>query len=92
MLQVLPDDCDIGSLLSPSQERRHENVGTDAERNTFRESFTDVIGQDTIVTVEDGLTGRTYDGMITSYEGTDEAGFTRIGDFGLQFVEGQNTT
>lgn len=69
-----------------------QNVGTDTERNAFRDSFTDVIGQDTIVTVEDGLTGRTYDGMITSYEGTDEAGFTRIGDFGLQFVEGQNTT
>ncbi len=89
-----PEDNDITSTGGAVRQINitGQNVGSDAERNTFRDNLSDVIGQDTIVTVEDGLTGRTYEGMITSYEGTDEAGWSRYGEFGLQFVEGQNAT
>ena len=41
-----------------------------------------------LVDVADPFTGRTYTGMISSYEATDEAGLTRLGEFGIEIVEG----
>jgi hypothetical protein len=62
--------------------------GTPAERNTFDDNIRATIGQDQLVDVADPFTGRTYTGMISSYEATDEAGLTRLGEFGIEIVEG----
>jgi hypothetical protein len=62
--------------------------GTESERNTFDTNLSDSIGQDTIVDVEDPFTGRTYSGIVRSYESGDEAGRTRVGEYGIEVVEG----
>jgi hypothetical protein len=63
-------------------------TGTATERTAFDDALTGSIGQDELVTFEDAFTGRTYDGFIRSYEPTDEAGRTRLNEYGLEFVEG----
>jgi hypothetical protein len=63
-------------------------AGDATARNTFDDNLRATIGQDTIVTLEDPFTGRDYFGMMRSYESTDEAGLSRLGEFGLEFVEG----
>lgn len=65
-----------------------EIEGTESERNTFDSNLAGSIGQDTIIDVEDPFTGRTYSGVVRSYESTDEAGVTRLGEFGVEVVEG----
>lgn len=63
-------------------------TGDAAARNSFDGTITQTLGQDELVTLRDALTGRTFTGMLDSYDATDEAGRTRLGDFALEFVEG----
>jgi len=63
-------------------------AGDAAARNSFDAALKDTVGQDTLVDVQDPFTGRTYTGMISSYESTDEAGLTRLGEWGLEVIEG----
>lgn len=85
-----PDDNDI--LNRAGATRRvtlvGQLVGDGASRNSTLDSLTSSLGNDEIVTVEDAFTGRTYDGMIESVEDTDESGRTRLGEVGVEFVEG----
>mgnify|MGYP000376683864 CR=1 FL=1 len=64
------------------------NVGDAATRNTFDDNVTASLGQDELVTLRDALTGRTFEGMIGSYDATDESGRTRLGDYAVEFVVG----
>jgi hypothetical protein len=91
--RTFAEDPDDNDLLNRAGATRRVSltgqlVGDAASRNSTEDSLTSSIGNDEIVTVEDGFTGRTYDGMIESVENTDEAGRTRIGDVGVEFVEG----
>jgi hypothetical protein len=85
-----PDDNDI--LNRAGATRRvtlvGQLVGDGASRNSTLDSLTSSLGNDEIVTVEDAFTGRAYDGMIESVEDTDESGRTRLGEVGVEFVEG----
>jgi len=87
-----PEDNDITSNGGAVREINVTGTveGSEAERNTFDDNLSDTIGQDSLVDFENGLTGEIYTGMVQSYEATDEAGLTRLGDFGLRFVEGTN--
>lgn len=88
-----PDDNDL--LNQAGATRRvtlvGRAVGDATTRNTLEDNLTSSLGNDEIVTVEDAFTGRTYDGMLESVDATDEAGWTRLGDIGIEFVEGTTT-
>lgn len=85
-----PDDND---LTTDSGVRREITatgtvVGTDSERNQFDADLADTLGNDTLISVEEGLTGQTFTGMVSAYSATDEAGRYRDNDFSVTIVEG----
>lgn len=67
-----------------------EVEGDGAERRQFDADLTDTLGQDTLIDLEEPFTGRTFTGMVEDFEGTDEAGLLRIGEYGFSLVEGEN--
>ena len=89
-----PDDNDItvDAGVTRSITITGQVAGDAATRNQFDADITASLGQDQFITIEDGFTGRTYDGMVTAYEPTDEAGGTRLSEFGIEFVEGNPQT
>lgn len=64
--------------------------GTQSERNDFDDAMQNLIGQDTIVDYVSAFPGRTKQVMVKNYESTREAGLTRIGEYGLELIEGIN--
>lgn len=86
-----PDDNDLFSDEGATRTVRVTGrvPGDEATRNSFDATITDSIGQDEIVTFRDAFTGRTFDGMIRNFDATDEAGITRLGDYAVEFVEGE---
>lgn len=85
-----PDDNDVYSNAGATRTIRITGrvEGDASARNTFDAAISDSIGQDELVTLEEPFTGRSFEGMIRNYDATDEAGRTRLGDFGIEFVEG----
>lgn len=92
---LLADDAEKNSLTSDSGAVRRititgQHEGSAAERRQFDDDVSDTLGQQTVIDLEEPFTGRTFSGMLESYEGTDEAGLTRLGEFGFDFVQGEN--
>lgn len=85
-------DNDLGSSVGATRRIRviGQVDGTATERNQFDADITDTLGQDTLITLRDALTGRTFEGMIDSYDATDESGLTRLNEYAIEFVEGTN--
>jgi len=85
-------DNDLGSSVGATRRIRviGQVDGTVAERNQFDADITDTLGQDTLITLRDALTGRTFEGMLDSYDATDESGLTRLNEYAIEFVEGTN--
>lgn len=93
--RLLADSPDDNDLTSDAGVTRTITItgqieGTATERATFESDITDTLGQDTRVGLVEPFTGRTFTGMLQAYEPTDEAGTTRLGEFGLTFIEGTN--
>lgn len=66
-----------------------ETVGDAATRNTFASDITTNLGDDEpLDDVRDALLGVTWSGQLTSFEDTDEAGRSRLGDIAVEWVEG----
>jgi len=91
--RAFADSAADNDITAESGARRRVTMtgfikGDESARNTFDDNITSSLGQDTLIDVVDGLTGRTITGMIEDYETTDEAGRTRLGEFGLSVVEG----
>jgi len=86
-----PDDNDITSSGGATRTIRIAGQvgGTQTERNTFESNIRDTIGQDTIITIEDGFTGRSFNGMVESYNRAEQAGRPRLGNFVIELVEGR---
>lgn len=62
---------------------------TDTEGlTTFDDQMQNRVGKDRIVTFSSGFPGRSKDVMINNYEGTREAGVTRMGEYVLELIEG----
>jgi hypothetical protein len=66
------------------------HTGTRSERQAFDDHFRSLIGQDQIVTYESAFPGHSLDIMVNTYESVLEAGRTRVGDYALELIEGQN--
>lgn len=93
--RAFADSPDENDLLADAGALRRITVigeveGTETERNNFDDSLTSSIGQDTSVTVRDKLTGRELSGFVDSYDATDEAGRSRLGEFAVEVVAGQD--
>lgn len=63
-------------------------TGAETERETTYDDVSESLGQNQTITVRDALTGQEYSGVIGSFDSTDESGMTRLGEFGMEIVQG----
>lgn len=85
-----PDDtvqaADSGAERRITITGKHS--GSIAERKSFDDSIRALIGQDMVVEYRSPFPGHTIDVMVDSFESTRESGWTRLGEYSLELVEG----
>lgn len=91
--RAFAENADDNDLFSDGGARRRIAVtgdvtGDAAARNQFTDTITQTLGQDELVDLFDPFTGKTFTGMIDTYDDIDESGRTRLGEYALEFVEG----